>query len=435
MDDREALTRAVAADPDDDLPRLVFADWLDEHGEADFAAFVRAQVELANTPAWEPFAVRCRHFQAEEWVRGTPFRHHLPDLPRGLEWHPEAAFRRGFAWALVVRDLEDFFAAAPRLFDTSPLGRLHLPNGTLDDWRRLARQPWLPGVKAVHFYAMSPPTEAVRELCDSALATGIEEVVFEASSNSAMLFVVERLMRSPLGRRLRRLELRVGPDILEDADELYRAVASAEAVRLESFALVTSSRGDQGLQDLYAAPVLEQLTQLELVNVRGVWLPSYGGWLPRLSRIRAAACGISSRNVETFLGTGKTGSSRDLRALDLSDNPIEYWPFGGLIPHVALDDLSRLRSLNLRRTALGDDSVRHWLTRAPFWPNLVELDLRNNPVTDDGARALLDAPVPAELTALRLGGTRIGDSMCDRLRDHFGDAVSFEEEETGNGLR
>lgn len=31
MTEREALLRAICASPDDDTPRLVFADWLDEH--------------------------------------------------------------------------------------------------------------------------------------------------------------------------------------------------------------------------------------------------------------------------------------------------------------------------------------------------------------------------------------------------------------------
>ena len=37
MSDRESFVAAIAASPDDDLPRLVFADWLDEHGDPDRA--------------------------------------------------------------------------------------------------------------------------------------------------------------------------------------------------------------------------------------------------------------------------------------------------------------------------------------------------------------------------------------------------------------
>lgn len=58
MDDRTALLRAVVESPLDDTPRLIYADWLDEHAddgptpEADRARaeFVRCQVELARIP-------------------------------------------------------------------------------------------------------------------------------------------------------------------------------------------------------------------------------------------------------------------------------------------------------------------------------------------------------------------------------------------------
>jgi uncharacterized protein (TIGR02996 family) len=41
MSDRTAFYKAIWAAPDDDLPRLVFADWLDEHGHLDEAHFLR----------------------------------------------------------------------------------------------------------------------------------------------------------------------------------------------------------------------------------------------------------------------------------------------------------------------------------------------------------------------------------------------------------
>ena len=46
MTDRDALLRTIVENPDDDTPRLVYADWLDDHGEAAEAEFVRVQVEL-----------------------------------------------------------------------------------------------------------------------------------------------------------------------------------------------------------------------------------------------------------------------------------------------------------------------------------------------------------------------------------------------------
>lgn len=49
LPDWELLLKAVAASPDDDLPRLVAADWLDEHGEPERAEFIRVQVERAKS--------------------------------------------------------------------------------------------------------------------------------------------------------------------------------------------------------------------------------------------------------------------------------------------------------------------------------------------------------------------------------------------------
>ncbi len=46
--DELALLRGVEAAPDDDLPRLVYADWLDEHGRHVRAEFIRVQCELAS---------------------------------------------------------------------------------------------------------------------------------------------------------------------------------------------------------------------------------------------------------------------------------------------------------------------------------------------------------------------------------------------------
>jgi uncharacterized protein (TIGR02996 family) len=40
----DALYEAILAAPADDLPRLVYADWLEEHGDAERAEFIRAQI-------------------------------------------------------------------------------------------------------------------------------------------------------------------------------------------------------------------------------------------------------------------------------------------------------------------------------------------------------------------------------------------------------
>ena len=48
-----ALEAAVIANAEDDTPRLVYADWLDENGDPDRAAFIRTQVALWDKNAAE----------------------------------------------------------------------------------------------------------------------------------------------------------------------------------------------------------------------------------------------------------------------------------------------------------------------------------------------------------------------------------------------
>ncbi len=70
------LMRAVIAEPNDDAIRLIAADWLDEHGQPDRAAFIRCQVELASIQA-EIAATRDSR-APRAWEFGGPLRGKVP---------------------------------------------------------------------------------------------------------------------------------------------------------------------------------------------------------------------------------------------------------------------------------------------------------------------------------------------------------------------
>ena len=48
MSDEAALLTAIAAHPDEDTPRLMYADWLDENGRPIRAEFIRVQIDIAR---------------------------------------------------------------------------------------------------------------------------------------------------------------------------------------------------------------------------------------------------------------------------------------------------------------------------------------------------------------------------------------------------
>lgn len=67
MNDGEALHRACCMDPDDMAPRLIWADWLEEHGQPERAEFIRVQVELARIGHNHP-----SESWRKEWVKNNP---------------------------------------------------------------------------------------------------------------------------------------------------------------------------------------------------------------------------------------------------------------------------------------------------------------------------------------------------------------------------
>jgi uncharacterized protein (TIGR02996 family) len=50
MNPDDAFLATILEDPDDDTPRLIYADWLDDRGQTDRAEFIRLQCEIARLP-------------------------------------------------------------------------------------------------------------------------------------------------------------------------------------------------------------------------------------------------------------------------------------------------------------------------------------------------------------------------------------------------
>jgi len=95
--EEEAFLQAVINRPDDDLPRLVYADWLDERGDPR-GEFIRVQVDLSRG------AVEERHGATlGERERDLLFRHRSAWLGRlSGNWRGDAVFDRGFVVHVTV---------------------------------------------------------------------------------------------------------------------------------------------------------------------------------------------------------------------------------------------------------------------------------------------------------------------------------------------
>lgn len=101
MSDRDALLHAIAARPEEDTPRLMYADWLEENGEPEPADFVRTQVYLAQPglpPAEKYPLVKKNVFYLTNRVR--EWKDRMP-LLAGITW---GDFNRGLIEEIQADD-------------------------------------------------------------------------------------------------------------------------------------------------------------------------------------------------------------------------------------------------------------------------------------------------------------------------------------------
>jgi uncharacterized protein (TIGR02996 family) len=246
--DREALLWAVLANPEDDAPRLVYADWLEDNGEeadADRARFIRMQCEAARAEADE----------AVDWVAGIPegIRNVLdwepiaPAVGRRLALEPEVEkllrrrkkeflaglplgggvaiyHRRGFAERCVARTAKAFLKRAEAAFRAAPVTSLTISHPDPREMADLARSGHLRKITELTFFAEEDEhvVPILASLGASADVAGVRTLeVFSHSSQARLDWaVVAQVLAS--GREwgaLRRLAFEFRGDCSRDAIE------------------------------------------------------------------------------------------------------------------------------------------------------------------------------------------------------------------------
>src|SRR5437762_9382326 len=129
MADDDAFLRAIIDNPDDDLPRLVYADWLDEHGDAARAEFIRVQCELARVSSLDAATRRRLENRAAELLsahRGE-WLGPLKELVDCRHQMRLPLFERGFV-ATVGMPAAVFLTHAERVFEVAPVVGVRLEN-------------------------------------------------------------------------------------------------------------------------------------------------------------------------------------------------------------------------------------------------------------------------------------------------------------------
>jgi uncharacterized protein (TIGR02996 family) len=279
----EPFLAAINADLDDDTPRLVFADWLQENGDEPRARFIRFQCAAARGGEGAKEADELLAEHRARWLVG---------LPKWLHEHPEGCvFRRGFITALTVLG-HHWLAKSP--FDKHPdAGAQAIRRITaLEElrieqvWNTVVERRTLIGIRVltlpsagsglIESLAKSPALPSLTELAILAKSSdGVSQRSFRAlfatdKFTQLRRFCVESV---PLGTviavglwslyfaSIKELRLRHTQLGAAGAQALAQNPAAANLRVLD---LPTNPLGDDGLRLLLASPRLRNLEQLDL---------------------------------------------------------------------------------------------------------------------------------------------------------------------------
>jgi uncharacterized protein (TIGR02996 family) len=403
---REAFFRAIEAAPEDDSPRLVYADWLEEHGDDARAEFIRAQCQLARLDEGDPRRDELLR-REQDLLKGHRDRW-LAELPADLclvnEYQP--TFARGFpdnlevACAAFVERSEELFRATPvqhvRIKDVGK----RLPVAAAD-WPRVLR-----GLAAA-------PVEGVGEGVAALAACPLLAAVRGLSLDDLTPEHLATLLASPHWPALTDLRLggRIGPGGA-------RVIARwPGAVSLRKLSFWFAAIGPAGAEALAASPHLANLTALHLhggfIGTPGALALANSATLRHLRNLSVGYNKIGPEGIAALLHSPNLAGVEELK---ISFNgPSDDGPGdAGLAALASSPTIRRLRSLDLAESRVTAEGARH-LAGAAHLATLRTLDLHGNPVGPAGARHLADSPHLAGLRWLSLAQAGINDEALQAL--------------------
>jgi uncharacterized protein (TIGR02996 family) len=381
MNHEQAFLQAIRESPDDDAPRLIYADWLEEQGGAARAArasFIRIQCRLAELPEDDPArdsledeAVDLLAQHEAEWTQ--PLHGIVAD------WH----FSRGFVERITI-GAPKFLTQAECLFDFTPLRSVHFLISPRDV-PHIAACKHLQGIETLDFSGCHLNDRAVQQLL---ISPHLERLTaLNLNGNSINTPGVRALVESSLFARLRLLDLSRNIVIGDNAARLLAQADSGN--NLEILSLANTNLTLDGLHDFFQSRNLSRLYTLNISRVSG-------RWGDRIFR--------SSSQTEYTIPA-------QLRTLDVSEIPL---PRVNLRPIMALLSSENLRSLYLRNCFTAHSDVES-LTQSPALAKLTVLDLARNNLGSAGALALADSLHVASLIQLNLNHNNIRDTGAKAL--------------------
>jgi uncharacterized protein (TIGR02996 family) len=368
--DEEGLLRDICQRPEDDVPRLVYADWLEEHNQPERAEFIRVQCRLTRIDEYDP---ERPHLQWRERQLLTDARKKTwGELP--VKPVKQRAFRRGFIDEVSLY-ASRFLERADELFAKVPL-RTVRPMRIGPVWDELLASPHLLRLRGLALYNSHLSQKRSRALAASEQLAGLHELNLGANEPMGAAGFGAILGSRHLGN-LRRLDLntnRVGNDALA------AFIGNDNFPHLRRLDLTVNNIGPEGVGHLARADWLSRLEHMDLsrnpLGDEGARRLVESGILAGHKKLQLGLIGLTTEGARALVNSPHL---RELTELHLEELWFEDGDF--LLAAAQSTRLDNVRELELWGSGARESSV----------------------VTTAGVKALVHSPLAARLRVLRLG--------------------------------
>lgn len=396
----EAFLEAIRAERDSDVPRLVYSDWLEEHGEPDRAAFIRLQCELARLHPGDKAYDSIQQLASElllrrrdEWIG---------------PWAPSLV-KRGFldvtCHLYSLLQLTPEHLAAPLLLDLT----LAAETPKRADLVGLDRHPALERVTRLSLGGLFDDQYADLLYILGASYPKLDTLLLPFFPGDRM--VLRALERMPSLKRLH-LTQRYWNNAPQDDD--WQAVFAAPFLaNVRELHLADQSLGAVSAGYLARSPYLRQLTRLNLsgnrIGAAGVHALAESENLSQVTDLDLTANRVRDSGVRALALSRFTGNLHRLR---LAENEI-----GGPGVRAILDSdgFGRLKRLSLDKNYIGNSTALA-IAEAPLLEQITHLSLGQD-LGDEAIAAIAQSKLAAQLEALDFTGNRITDRALEALAD------------------
>lgn len=364
------LLAAIRARPDEDTPRLIYADWLDENKQPERAEFIRVQCALARGSEYD--ANRAELLLREKLLLTNVCWRVWGELP--VAPVKERTFARGFVDSVALH-ASLFLVSGDELLDSGPVREIHpLKVGSV--WAQFLSSPLLGRVRSLDLRRLG--------------ISGKRAVEMAKCDHLANLH-----------------ELNLGANGTLGTPGLRALLASPHLKELRALHLNACNLGDEAVASFVGCTALPNLRYLNLSGNRigpaGAARLARAGWLSQLERLDVEANPLGDAGVHALVDAGLfAGQSR----LDLNNTSLTC---DGLREVGRSDKLGTLSELCVH--AIGGDALEV-VAEAPAFARLCALRLSNTAVvTERGVRALQRSSLAPHLRALSITRDLLPDAF------------------------